>query len=240
MKLGCAVAVVVLAACGRSNSHDLARAENLRSELASAGLSSGSQGIVSDIEVPPLTTTTATPQGAQPDAEAHALHAPAATGTRAVANVDKAQSESRASLSDANSNTASNSPRTGHVQVTAPMVDVALTATAVVSPLPTPVLLPSPHPHAATAPSRGEGVSNTPESAGTQDSSEAPGAYVPRPRPEEPARPRPVPTTDVIIRGGSTGRDPCAIHIGTTRPGSIMINNRIPGGSPPWSRGGIR
>src|SRR5688500_4880427 len=33
----------------------------------------------------------------------------------------------------------------------------------------------------------------------------------------------------VVIRGGRTGRDPCAIHDRNTRPGaSIMINNRIP------------
>ena len=33
----------------------------------------------------------------------------------------------------------------------------------------------------------------------------------------------------VVIRGGRTGHDPCAIHDQRGRPTSVMINNRIPG-----------
>ena len=111
--------------------------------------------------------------------------------------------------------------KVGEVTVTTPILDVVAPTTTVIAVEPTPISLPAPRPHPMEPASSGEGAGDRGPAAGAGPMDERP-----------PLIPRPAPAT---IRGGPA-RDPCAIHVPGSRPGSILINNRIPTAP----RGGIR
>jgi hypothetical protein len=210
-----ALAVIGIVACSGSRSDDdLARAQNLRSELANNSVST-SPGVVSDIEVPPVASLAPARAGKTVDPKGGALGKPAKSGTSAVSQVSRDSGNASASVARPSETTALDT-KVGEVTVTAPVLDVVAPSTAVIAVEPTPIALPAPRPHPMEPVSAGDGRGDRGPAAG--------GPMDERP----PAGPRPD-----VIRGGPS-RDPCAIH--TPGAGSILINNRMP----VINRGGIR
>jgi hypothetical protein len=227
------LAVICLAACSGSQKadSDIARAQSLRSELANSGLPSGSQSVVSDLEVPPLAKLTAARAGNTADPKGGALGATAKSGVSAVAGVNRKLNDSKASIDKASENLAIDN-NVGIVSVKTPILDVVVPTSTSVAADPLPVTLPAPVPIPMEPASAGEGSGENGTASGP--SVERPPRATPRPRPESPpARP-----PGIIIRGGTTTRDPCAVHRPGPAAGGVLINNRLPTRGPPVTRGG--